>query len=91
MEGIIPSKNTFKDMIILTNFCRVIFLMNLDYRKGDINFEDLNSDKNYDADVAFYQSQLANMLSVLHLAKQWRSENILVNAVCYIGPKSTQL
>lgn len=65
--------------------------MNLDYRKGDINFEDLNSDKNYDADVAFYQSQLANMLSVLHLAKQWKSEKILVNAVCYIGPKSTQL
>jgi len=69
---------------------RVIFLMNLDYRKGDINFEDLNSDKNYDADVAFYQSQLANMLSVLHLAKQWRSENILVNAV-YPGVCATNI
>ena len=56
--------------------------MNLDYRKGEINFEDLNSDKSYDADAAFYQSQLANMLSVFHLAKQWKSENIVVNAVC---------
>ena len=55
--------------------------MNLDYRKGEINFEDLNSEKSYDPDTAFHQSQLANMLSVSHLAKLWKPDNINVNAV----------
>ena len=55
--------------------------MNLDYRKGEINFEDLNSEKEYDPDTAFYQSQLANMLTVTRLAKHWKDDNISVNAV----------
>ena len=45
--------------------------MNLDYRKGEINFADLNSESEYDPDTAFYQSQLANMLTVTRLAKHW--------------------
>ena len=55
--------------------------MNLDYRKGEINFSDLNSEREYDPDTAFYQSQLANMLTVTRLAKHWKDENISVNAV----------
>ena len=34
---------------------RIVYLTNLDYRKGLINFEDLNSDKSYDPSTAFYQ------------------------------------
>ena len=34
---------------------RIVYLTNLDYRKGLINFEDLNSDKSYDPATAFYQ------------------------------------
>ena len=69
---------------------RVIYLMNLDYRKGEINLEDLNSDKEYDPGVAFNQSQLANMLTVSYLAKKWRDDNISINAV-YPGVCSTNI
>ena len=55
--------------------------MNLDYRKGEINFQDLNSSTDYDPSTAFYQSQLANMLTVITLARQWAENNISVNAV----------
>ena len=55
--------------------------MNLDYRKGEINFEDLNSSTAYDPTTAFTQSQLANMLTVTRLAKHWKDDNISVNAV----------
>lgn len=69
---------------------RIIYLMNLDYRKGDIKLEDLNSDNSYDAGEAFNQSQLANMLLVHHLAQLWRDDNIAVNAV-YPGVCSTNI
>ena len=55
--------------------------MDLDYRKGEINLADLNSDKEYDPGEAFNQSQLANMLAVTNLAEQWRGDNVTVNAV----------
>ena len=55
--------------------------MNLDYRKGEINFADLNSSTDYDPTTAFAQSQLANMLTVTTLAKHWENDNISVNAV----------
>ena len=61
--------------------CRVLYLMDLDYRKGEINLADLNSDKEYDPGEAFNQSQLANMLAVTNLAEQWRGDNVTVNAV----------
>ena len=68
-------------LLILLCQCRVLYLMNLDYRKGDINFADLNSTGDYDPSTAFYQSQLANMLTVTTLAKHWKNDNISVNAV----------
>ena len=34
---------------------RIVYLTNLDYRQGLINFEDLNSDRSYDPATAFYQ------------------------------------
>ena len=55
--------------------------MSLDYRKGEINFADLNSSRDYDPTTAFAQSQLANMLTVTTLAKHWKNDNISVNAV----------
>ena len=55
--------------------------MNLDYKKGEINFADLNSSRDYEPSRAFYQSQLANMLTVTTLARRWKDDNISVNAV----------
>jgi len=69
---------------------RVIYLMNLDYRKGNINFSDLNSSSTYDPTVAFNQSQLANMLAMQVLAEEWSKEKVTVNAV-YPGVCSTNI
>ena len=40
------------------------------HRKGKINFEDLNSSKNYDEGEAYAQSKLANILFTQELAKR---------------------
>ncbi|XP_023335036.1 retinol dehydrogenase 13-like [Eurytemora carolleeae] len=69
---------------------RVVYMMNLDYRKGKINLSDLNAENNYDAAQAFCQSQLATMLSVPVLGDEWRKEGISVNAV-YPGVCSTNI
>jgi NAD(P)-dependent dehydrogenase (short-subunit alcohol dehydrogenase family) len=50
---------------------RIVFLMNLDYRKGNVVLEDLNFQQRvYNKSDAFYQSQLANMLLVKELARR---------------------
>ena len=50
---------------------RIVFLINLDYRKGKVVLEDLNFQKRvYNKSEAFNQSQLANMLLVKELARR---------------------
>ena len=67
----------------LENGGRVIYMVNLDYRKArdGIKFEDINMQKDYDKSYAFYQSQLANVLIMRKLAKELESRLIAVNAV----------
>lgn len=62
---------------------RVLFMVNLDYRKAreGINFEDINMVQKYDKSYAFYQSQLANVLTMRSLAEEWKTRGISVNAV----------
>ena len=49
---------------------RVVFLMNLDYRKGQVVLDDLNFNQRvFSKTDAFNQSQLANMLLVQQLSK----------------------
>ena len=71
-------------------YFRIIYLMNLDYRQGVINFSDLNSSEAYDKNVAFTQSQLANMLTVKQLSKLWLKDGIGVHAA-YPGVCSTDI
>lgn len=82
--------NLLKPCLEVAGKSRVIFLMNLDYRKGSINFVDLNSSTAYDPSIAFNQSQLANMLSVQAMANDWVKNKITVNAV-YPGVCSTNI
>ena len=67
----------------LENGGRVIYMVNLDYRKArdGIKFEDINMQKEYDKNYAFYQSQLANVLIMRQLAKELESRLITINAV----------
>ena len=52
---------------------RIVFLMNLDYRKGNLALKDINfKDRVYNKSEAFYQSQLANMLLVKELARRYK-------------------
>jgi len=69
---------------------RIVYLTNLDYRQGLINFEDLNSDRSYDPATAFYQSQLANILAVQSLSKEFLEDKIMVYAA-YPGLCDTQI
>ena len=57
---------------------RVVFLMNLDYRKGQVVLDDLNFNQRvFSKTDAFNQSQLANMLLVQELSKLLKGkENI---------------
>ena len=82
--------NLLKPQLEASGTGRVVYLMNLDYRKGKINFSDLNSSANYDPTTAFNQSQLANMLTVQEMAKEWKNDMITVNAV-YPGVCSTNI
>jgi retinol dehydrogenase-14 len=64
--------------------------VNLDYRKGKIEFPDLNGEQNYDASQAFNRSQLANMLVLREMAESWKKDNILMYGV-YPGVCSTNI
>lgn len=72
------------------NTGRIINLVNLDYRKGALDLTDLNSEHNYDADKAFYKSQLASMLVLPLLAEKWKQDGISVTAV-YPGVCATNI
>jgi len=79
-----------KPSLLQAGKSRIVYLMNLDYRKGSINFSDLNSVNEYDKNVAFNQSQLANMLTVQYLSSAWLKDGVTVNAV-YPGVCSTNI
>ena len=67
----------------LENGGRVVFMVNLDYRKAKngINYDFISSGKEIDRDYAFYQSQCANVMMMQALAKELRSKFIAVNGV----------
>ena len=59
------------DLLKRTPSSRIVFLANLDYRKGNVVLEDLNfKERVYNKSEAFYQSQLANILLVKELSKR---------------------
>lgn len=60
---------------------RVVVLTCKDYIKGKINFDDLNSSKNYDEAEAYNQSKLANVLFSQELAEKLKDSGVSVNCV----------
>ena len=64
-----------------SNDSRILIVSCADHLKGEINFEDLNSAKNYNADFAYNQSKLANVLFGMELSERLKDTGVTVNCV----------
>lgn len=60
---------------------RIVVVSSKLYKYGHINFDDLNSEKNYDKAFCYNQSKLANLLFTLELARQLEGTGVTVNAL----------
>ena len=60
---------------------RIVVVSSLGYKRGNINFDDINSEKDYDPMVAYCQSKLANNLFTVALAKRLKDTHVTVNCL----------
>ncbi|KAK5852768.1 hypothetical protein PBY51_006610 [Eleginops maclovinus] len=60
---------------------RIVVVSSKLYKYGQINFEDLNSENNYNKASCYSQSKLANLLFTLELAHQLEGTGVTVNAL----------
>ncbi|XP_054617668.1 retinol dehydrogenase 14b [Dunckerocampus dactyliophorus] len=60
---------------------RIVVVSSKLYKCGHINFDDLNSENNYDKAFCYSQSKLANLLFTLELAQQLEGTGVTVNAL----------
>ncbi|XP_028253375.1 retinol dehydrogenase 14-like [Parambassis ranga] len=60
---------------------RIVVVSSKLYKHGQINFDDLNSENNYDKAACYSQSKLANLLFTLELARQLEGSGVTVNAL----------
>ena len=56
---------------------RIVNVSSIAHRRSKINFDDLNSDEQYDEADAYNQSKLANVLFTKELAKRLRGNKIV--------------
>ncbi|XP_056150260.1 retinol dehydrogenase 14b [Lampris incognitus] len=60
---------------------RIVIVSSKLYKYGEINFDDLNSEKSYDKAFCYSQSKLANLLFTLELARRLDGTGVTVNAL----------
>ncbi|XP_026209465.1 retinol dehydrogenase 14a [Anabas testudineus] len=60
---------------------RIVVVSSKLYKYGHINFEDLNSEQNYNKAFAYNRSKLANLLFTYELAHRLQGSGVTVNAV----------
>ncbi|XP_010770639.1 retinol dehydrogenase 14b [Notothenia coriiceps] len=60
---------------------RIVVVSSKLYKYGHINFDDLNSENNYNKAFCYSQSKLANLLFTLELARQLEGTGVTVNAL----------
>ncbi|XP_023270656.1 retinol dehydrogenase 14-like [Seriola lalandi dorsalis] len=60
---------------------RIVVVSSKLYKYGHINFDDLNSENNYNKAFCYSQSKLANLLFTLELARQLEGTEVTVNAL----------
>lgn len=69
---------------------RIINVSSVAHTRGTINFDDLNSDKDYSRRLAYQQSKLANVLFTRELARQLNGTGVTVYAL-HPGVVQTEL
>ncbi|CAH1738342.1 unnamed protein product [Aphis gossypii] len=69
---------------------RIINVSSMAHTRGSINFEDINSDKNYSAIAAYSQSKLANVLFTKELARRLEGTGVHVYSL-HPGIVNTEL
>ena len=72
--------NLLIDKLKYSKPSRIVVLTCRDHMKGKINFNDLNSSKNYNEEVAYNQSKLANILFSNHLSYLLKDSGVTVYA-----------
>ncbi|XP_041668020.1 retinol dehydrogenase 14-like [Cheilinus undulatus] len=60
---------------------RIVVVSSKLYKRGHINFEDLNSEQSYDKAFAYSRSKLANLLFTCELARRLECTGVTVNAL----------
>ncbi|XP_059798148.1 retinol dehydrogenase 14 isoform X1 [Balaenoptera ricei] len=60
---------------------RIVVVSSKLYKYGDINFEDLNSEQNYNKSFCYSRSKLANILFTRELARRLEGTNVTVNVL----------
>ncbi|XP_061563089.1 retinol dehydrogenase 14b [Cololabis saira] len=60
---------------------RIVVVSSKLYKYGHINFDDLNSENNYNKAFCYSQSKLANLLFTLELARHLEGTRVTVNAL----------
>ncbi|XP_042356542.1 retinol dehydrogenase 14-like isoform X1 [Plectropomus leopardus] len=60
---------------------RIVVVSSKLYKRGHINFEDLNSEQSYDKAFAYSRSKLANLLFTCELAQRLEGSGVTVNAL----------
>ncbi|CAH0550128.1 unnamed protein product [Brassicogethes aeneus] len=73
--------NLLLDTLKKSTPSRIVNVSSVAHKRGKINKEDLNSEKNYDPAVAYSQSKLANVLFTRELAKRLEGTGVTVNSV----------
>ena len=66
------------DLINESTNGKIITVASIGHILGEINFDDINSDKRYNKYYAYFQSKLANILFSRELANRLRNTNIKV-------------
>lgn len=60
---------------------RIVVVSSRLYKRGEINFDDLNSERGYEAAAAYSHSKLANLLFTLELSRRLEDTDVTVNAL----------
>ena len=60
---------------------RIVVVSSLGYKNGEINFDDIDSENDYNSWAAYCQSKLANNLFTVALAKRLKGTNVTVNCL----------